>query len=80
MDSFYIVKNGFAAAITVENSAFEGVKRIAAVVADDIFSAGGARPAVNDTLSGESAVLFATQGMSPLLKSSKDQAKQTSAA
>ena len=68
MDSFYIVKNGFAAAITVENSAFEGVKRIAAVVADDIFSAGGARPAVNDTLSGESAVLFATQGMNPLLE------------
>ena len=67
---FYVVKNGVPAHFIVEDSAFEGVKSIAAVVADDISLTvpDGKRPEIKTGAAGcDTAILMATDGRSDML-------------
>ena len=69
-----LVKEKKAAAILVESSAFEGVRRIADTVAEDIFLVTGQKPEVlsETSLDGRGScdrlILCATFGRSPLLE------------
>ena len=69
-----LVKGKKAAAILVESSAFEGVRRIADTVAEDIFLVTGQKPEVlsETSLDGRGScdrlILCATNGRSPLLE------------
>ncbi|MBQ5316083.1 MAG: glycosyl hydrolase 115 family protein [Oscillospiraceae bacterium] len=70
MMGFYVVKNGVPAHFIVEDSAFEGVKSIAAVVADDISLTvpDGKRPEIKTGAAGcDTAILMATDGRSDML-------------
>ena len=67
---FDIIKDGISAELLVEDSAFEGVKKIADVVADDIESVCKNRPYISASVeecTSSRVIIFATIGRSEIL-------------
>ena len=71
-----LVKNGKAAMFLVEETAYEGVRRIAEKVAEDVEKVSGFKPDIRKAASGtEYIVLCATLGKSPLIDQLVSQGK-----
>ena len=71
-----LVKNGKAALFLVEETAYEGVRRIAEKVAEDVEKVSGFKPDIYTAVSGaEYIVLCATLGKSPLIDQLVSQGK-----
>ena len=71
MERFFVVQNGTGADILVEGQAYEGVRRIAQTVAEDIQVVSGVLPAIKDGLAScttDRVILAATVGQSALLE------------
>lgn len=67
MKSFFLFENDIAADILCEEQALSGVRRVAGILADDIFAVTIKKPNISDSLSGcstENAIIVATLGHS----------------